>query len=236
MCAGDEVMATRFALADGSNTWARPVDATPDDIGSSSSNGGTIIGAHADRVYVYGSDDRSLADGMTTPTRYTIRSLDAETGKAIWTTATGDSEEATELSSDQGDSIAVTEGGIATYGKRGEQYAQARRRRHHRHERDTPRPHHRRARWTVQVKGEQHIVGQTDGRLILLGTGGTHCTMTLLNVRLRRRPRGRPADRQTALGEQLHRGAFGPPTASATHLYLASPNGRLAALDVRTGA
>ncbi|MFE5922613.1 hypothetical protein [Streptomyces sp. NPDC056468] len=56
-------------------TWARPVDATPDDIGSSSSNGGTIIGAHADRVYVYGSDDRSLADGMTTPTRYTIRAI-----------------------------------------------------------------------------------------------------------------------------------------------------------------
>ncbi|MGW6736909.1 hypothetical protein [Streptomyces sp. NPDC055013] len=82
MCAGDEVLATRFALASGSNTWARPHGRHP--------------------------------------------------------------------------------------------------RRHHRHERLDPTTG--RARWTVQVKGEQDIVGQTGERLILLGTGGTHRTMTLLNA------------------------------------------------------
>ncbi|WP_369271041.1 protein kinase [Streptomyces sp. R11] len=304
VCAGDEVMATRFALADGTNTWARPVDATPDDIGSSSSNGGTIIGARAGRVYVYGSDDRSLADGVTTPTRYTIRSLDAETGKVIWTTVTGDSEEATEPSSDQGDSIAVTEGVIATYGKRGEQYALlAADDGTVRWKRTYPDPNDQmcllrsaagegyvvcqkfagdditgtsvtrldpatgRARWTVQVKGEQDLVGQTDGRLILLDTGGTHRTMTLLNassavlttVRLSKaQPEGStpvllrgtlyftlPSGGVRAVSPRTGRQLWesnstvehsGPPTASATHLYLASPSGRLAALDVRTGA
>lgn len=35
-------MATRFALADGSNRWARPIDATPDDIGSSTHHAMTL--------------------------------------------------------------------------------------------------------------------------------------------------------------------------------------------------
>ncbi|MGW1608517.1 outer membrane protein assembly factor BamB family protein [Streptomyces sp. NPDC002285] len=124
-----------------------------------------------------------------------------------------------------------------------------------------------RARWTVQVKAEQDIVGQADGRLILLGTGGTHRTMTLLNVssavlttvRLSKaQPEGStpvllrgtlyftlPSGGVRAVAPRTGRQLWesnstvehsGPPTASATHLYLASPNGRLAALDVRTGA
>ncbi|MGF0171581.1 PQQ-binding-like beta-propeller repeat protein [Streptomyces sp. Marseille-Q5077] len=297
-------MATRFALADGSNTWARPVDTTPDDIGSSSSNGGTIIGAHADRVYVYGSDDRSLADGITTPTRYTIRSLDAETGKAIWTTATGDSEEATSPAATRatpspslrGSSPPTASEGSSTPcsppttarsagsartpirmircacsaapPERVRGLPEVRRRRHHRVAGVTRLdPTTGRARWTVQVKGEQDIVGQTDGRLILLGTGGAHRTMTLLNassavlatVRLSKaQPEGStpvllrgilyftlPSGGVRAVaprtGRQLwesnstveHSGPRPPPPPTSTWL---PPNGRLAALDVRTGA
>lgn len=122
VCAGDEVLATRFALADGRNTWSLPIDATADDIGSSSSSGGgTIIGTRDGRVYAYGSDDRAVGadDDGSTAVRYTIQSLDAETGKVIWKTVTGDGEETAEPSSDQGASTAVTEGVITTYGKRG---------------------------------------------------------------------------------------------------------------------
>ncbi|MGK5693060.1 hypothetical protein ACSNOJ_09115 [Streptomyces sp. URMC 128] len=37
------------------------------------------------------------------------------------------------------------------------------------------------------------------------------------------------------MGQQPHRGTAGPPAASATHLYVASPSGRVVALDAVTG-
>ncbi|MFI1719559.1 serine/threonine-protein kinase [Streptomyces sp. NPDC020489] len=125
VCAGDEVMATRFALADGENTWALPIDPTADneDFSSSSSGGGTIIGTREGRVYVYGADDRPDADKSSYLTRYTVQALDAETGKVIWRTVTADGEDGTEPSSDQGASAAVPEGVISVYGRTGSQLA-----------------------------------------------------------------------------------------------------------------
>lgn len=302
VCAGDDVMASRFALADGSNTWARPIDETADDNGSSDS--GTIIAARSGRVYTYGADDRTADENEFTTYRYTIQALDAETGKVIWKTVTGDSDEATEPNTEQGYSTAVPEGVITVYGAKGQQYAllgaddgKVR------WKRPIPSPATQacllrsaarnaylvcqqwgeedvtgtsvaqldpatgRPRWTVRLKGEKDIAGQADGRLVVLDTVGTRRMLTLINptshvlttVRLSRtQPEGTTP---TLLGDTLYftssSGSVravapdsgrqlwesnstvessGPPTANASHLYLASPSGRLAALNLRTGA
>ncbi|MEY9991347.1 serine/threonine protein kinase/outer membrane protein assembly factor BamB [Streptomyces sp. V4I8] len=302
VCAGDDVMATRFALADGRNTWARSIDETADDIGGG--DAGAIIAARSGRVYVYGADDRTVGEDEFNPTRYTVQALDAETGTVIWKTVTGDSDEATEPNSDQGFSTAVPEGVITVYGAKGQQYAlldaddgkvrwkrpmpspatqicllrSAARKAYlvcqQWGEEDVTHtsiaqldPATGRPRWTMRVNGEQDIVGQTDGRLVVLNTTGTRRTLTLINatshvlttVRLSQtQPEGATP---TLLGDRLYftssSGSVravapdtgrqlwesnstvespGPPTASASHLYLASPSGRLAALNLRTGA
>lgn len=300
VCAGDDVMATRFALADGSNTWARPIDDTPDELGSGDL--GTVIAARGGRVYVYGADDRT--EGDVNPSRYTVQALDADTGRVIWKTVTGDGQEATEPNSEQGFSVAVPEGVVAVYGARGQQYALL--------DADTGKirwkrplpdpdtqmcllrsaarhaylvcqkwtddavsstsfaqldPATGRPRWTVTVDKDQDIVGQADGRLVVLGTTGTRRTITLVNaashvVTTVRLSESQPETSTPTLlngtlyvtfpsgsvravapdsGRRLWESnstveSAGRPTASATHLYLASPSGRLAALNVRTGA
>ncbi|MGW4166284.1 serine/threonine-protein kinase [Streptomyces chartreusis] len=299
VCAGDDIMATRFALADGSNTWARPIDDTPDELGSGDL--GTVIAARGGWVYVYGADDRT--EGDVNPSRYTVQALDADTGRVIWKTVTGDGQEATEPNSDQGFSVAVPEGVVAVYGARGQQYALL--------DADTGKvrwkrplpdpdaqmcllrsaarhaylvcqkwtddavsstsfaqldPATGRPRWTVTVDKDQDIVGQADGRLVVLGTTGTRRTITLVNaashvvttVRLSEPqpetstptllngtlyvtfPSGSVRAVAPDSGRRLWESnstveSAGRPTASATHLYLASPSGRLAALNVRTG-
>ncbi|WP_405737189.1 serine/threonine-protein kinase [Streptomyces sp. NBC_00028] len=305
VCAGDEIMATRFALADGTNTWGRPIDPTAEDsdFGSSSSGAGTIIGARDGRVYVYGADDRPTSDQASYPTRYSVQALDAETGKVAWKTVTADSEDGTEPSSDQGASAAVPTGVVTVYGRSGNQYAlldaetgQVR------WKRPLPNPNRYmsllrsaggqaylltakytseniestsvsqldpatgKPRWTVKVKGEIDIVGRHDGRLVLVNTTGTRRALTLIRtdthivttVKLAEpQPEGaaptlaggtlyftlsngsiRAVVPET--GRQLWEGnsgveLSGPPTASRTHLYLASPSGRLAAVNRTTG-
>ncbi|MFI9829480.1 protein kinase [Streptomyces sp. NPDC051913] len=305
VCAGDEIMATRFALADGTNTWGRPIDPTAEDsdFGSSSSGAGTIIGARDGRVYVYGADDRPTSDQASYPTRYSVQALDARTGEVAWKTVTADSEDGTEPSSDQGASAAVPTGVVTVYGRSGNQYAlldaetgQVR------WKRPLPNPNRYmsllrsaggqaylltakytsediestsvsqldpatgRPRWTVKVKGEVDIVGRHDGRLVLVNTTGTRRTLTLIRtdthivtaVKLAEpQPEGaaptlaggtlyftlsngsiRAVVPET--GRQLWEGnsgveLSGPPTASRTHLYLASPSGRLAAVNRTTG-
>ncbi|MFF4045304.1 PQQ-binding-like beta-propeller repeat protein [Streptomyces chartreusis] len=300
VCAGDDVMATRFALADGSNTWARPIDDTPDELGSGDL--GTVIAARGGRVYVYGADDRT--EGDVNPSRYTVQALDADTGKVIWKTVTGDGQEATEPNSEQGYSVAVPEGVVAVYGAKGQQYAlldadtgEVR------WKRPLPDPDSRicllrsaaghaylvcqkwtddtvtgtsftqldpadgRPRWTVTVAKDQDVIGQADGRLVVLNTTGTRRTITLINaashvVTTVRMSEPQPETATPTLlngtlyvtfpsgsvravapdsGRRLWESnstveSPGLPTASATHLYLASPSGRLAALNVRTGA
>ncbi|MFJ8631420.1 PQQ-binding-like beta-propeller repeat protein [Streptomyces sp. NPDC093568] len=300
VCAGDDVLATRFALADGSNTWARPIDETPDDIGGADL--GTIIAARSGRVYAYGADDRMVGED-TSLTRYTVQALDAESGEVVWKTVTGAGDQATEPNSDQGFSISVPAGVVAVYGSKGHQYAlldaadgKVR------WKRPLPDPDAQmcllrtaarnaylvcqkwaddavsdtslaqldpatgRPRWTVTVKGGQDIVGQADGRLVMLNTTGARRTLTLVNatshivttVRLSETQpeaaapallRGRlcftlPSGNVRAFSPDSGRRLWqsnstvespGPPTASATHLYLASPSGRLAALNLRTG-
>ncbi|WP_372497244.1 outer membrane protein assembly factor BamB family protein [Streptomyces muensis] len=296
-------MATRFALADGRNTWARPIDETADDNGSS--NSGTVIAARSGRVYVYGADDRPAgADGFTSY-RYTIQALDADTGKVIWKTVTGEGDEASEPNAEQGASIGVPEGVITVHGAKGQQYAllgaadgkvrwkrpipdsdtktcllrSAARNAYlvcqtwgeeeggatgtsiSQLDRTTGRP-----RWTVSVDGEKDVVGQADGRLVVLDTTGVRRTLTLIHatshvmttVRLSQpQPEGTTP---TLLGDRLYvtspSGGVravapdsgrqlwesnstvespGIPVATASHLYLASPSGRLAALNLRTG-
>ncbi|MDN3022906.1 serine/threonine-protein kinase [Streptomyces sp. S.PB5] len=306
VCAGDEIMATRFALADGANTWGLPIDPTAEgeEFGSSSSSGGgTIIGARKGRVYVYGADDRPEADQASTPTRYTVQAVDAETGKVIWRTVTADGPEATEPSSDQGASAAVPEGVVSVYGRTGSQLAlldaddgEVR------WKRPLPNPNQYftllrsvggkaylltgkyttgeiqsttvaqldpatgKPRWSVTVKGDMNIAGGHDGRLVLMNTTGVHRALTLINtsthvvttVKLST-PQPETATPtlaggtlyftlsngiiravDPATGRQAWQGdsgieQSGPPTVSRTHLYVASPSGRLAALNRSTG-
>ncbi|MDQ0601746.1 serine/threonine protein kinase/outer membrane protein assembly factor BamB [Streptomyces canus] len=304
VCAGDEIMATRFALADGRNTWARPIDQTADgeDFGSSSSGGGTIIGARDGRVYVYGADDRP-DDEASYPTRYTIQALNAGTGRTIWSTVTADGSDGTEPSSDQGASVAVPAGIMTVYGKTGRQFAlldaddgKVR------WKRPLPNPDQYmtllrssagqaylltgkyttdniestsiaqldpatgKPRWTVKVKGDMDIVGRHDGRLVLVNVTGARRTLTLVNttshvmttVKLAKvQPEGAaptlvngtlyftlsngsirafdPATGRQAWASNSGVEQSGPPTASGTHLYVASPSGRLAALNRSTG-
>ncbi|NUO44875.1 MAG: PQQ-binding-like beta-propeller repeat protein [Streptomyces sp.] len=305
VCAGDEIMATRFALADGTNTWGRPIDPTAEDsdFGSSSSGAGTIIGARDGRVYVYGADDRPGDGEASYATRYTIQALDAETGQVAWKTVTADSTDGTEPSSDQGASVTVPTGVVTVYGGSGNQYAllDAETGRV-RWKRPLPNPNRYmsllrsaggqaylltakytsediestsvsqldpatgKPRWTVKVKGEIDIVGRHDGRLVLVNTTGTRRALTLIKtdthilttVKLAEpQPEGavptlaggtlyftlsngsiRAVVPET--GRQLWEGnsgveLSGPPTASRTHLYLASPSGRLAAVNRTTG-
>ncbi|MFC5217081.1 protein kinase domain-containing protein [Streptomyces coerulescens] len=299
VCAGDDVLATRFALADGSNTWARPIDDTPDDVVGGDQ--GTVIAARGGRVYVYGADNRT--EGDSDHSRYTIQALDADTGKVIWKTITGDGPESTEPSSEQGFSTAVPEGVIAVHGPKGQQYALFDAENGKvRWKRPLPDPDTQmcllrsaarnaylvcrdwtedavsgtsiaqldpatgRPRWTVTVDKDQDIVGQADGRLVALHTTGTRRTLTLINadshivttVRLSEpQPESAtptllngtlyvtfPSGSVRAVAPDTGRRLWdsnstvespGPPTASRTHLYLASPSGRLAALNLRTG-
>jgi len=305
VCAGDEIMATRFALADGANTWGRPMDPTAEDadLGSAGSGAGTIIGARGGRVYVYGADDRPGDDETPYSNRYTIQALDAGTGRVAWKTVTADSADGTEPNSDQGASAAVPAGVVTVYGRTGRQYALLDAETGKvRWKRPLPNPNQYmsllrsvggqaylltarytsdvientnvseldpatgKPRWTVNLKGDANIVGRRDGRLLLLNTTGARRTLTLIKtsthivttVQLAQpQPEAatptltggtlyftlatggiRAVDPDT--GRQLWEGnsgveLAGPPIASGTHLYLASPSGRLAAVNRTTG-
>ncbi|MFE5922612.1 PQQ-binding-like beta-propeller repeat protein [Streptomyces sp. NPDC056468] len=144
---------------------------------------------------------------------------------------------------------------------------EARRRRHHRHERDTPRPHHRprpldrsgqggaghrrtdrrapdAARYGRHAPHDdlaQRVVGRPDDRTAVQGPARGLHPVLLRGTLYFTLPSGGVRAVAPRTGRQLWESNStvehsGPPTASATHLYLASPNGRLAALDVRTGA
>ncbi|GGS49489.1 serine/threonine-protein kinase [Streptomyces violaceus] len=122
------------------------------------------------------------------------------------------------------------------------------------------------ARWTVEAKGAQYLLGQHDGRLVLADTFATDRGLTMIDVSsrvltVRRLAQPRSEDAQAYLvrgtvyftresggvravsprtGRTLWESNStveqqGPPTASATHVYVASPSGRLAALDASTG-
>ncbi|WOT36927.1 protein kinase domain-containing protein [Streptomyces coeruleorubidus] len=297
VCAGADLMATRFALADGRNTWSRPVDRTPD---GASGNEGALIGTGDGRVYGYEADDQNSADSIRTT--YTVNALAADTGKVLWRTDTGAGETATVPDSAQGAATAVPEGVVTFYGAQGDQYAlldaetgdvrwrqpkpdfpdcellSAARRAYlvcatTQEEGKTGRstvsqidPATGKARWTVEVDGSAQVLGQHDGRLVLADTLDTNRGLTLIDVSshvltVRRLAQPRPEDADAYLvrgtvyftrasggvrAVSLRTGRTlwesnssveqqGPPAASATHVYLASPSGRLAALNASTG-
>lgn len=301
VCAGDDVMAARFSLADGRNTWTRMVD--PTDNQSSSSGRGAVIGTRRDRVYVYGADDRDLGTSGSTTTRYTVQALAPGTGKVLWKTVTGDGDGAADPDSVNGSSTAIPEGVVTQYGNQGNSFAllgaadgKVRWK--------VPLPRRAdgcvvrspagrvylicqtgtgsestartsvaqldaatgRAHWTVSTKGMMDVYGQDAGHLVLVEDNVTRRAVTLIDVSSHvlttvRLSRTEPSDATPALvrgilcftlpsgdvravaphtGGQLWQSNStveepGPPTASATRLYLASPSGRLAALDLRTG-
>lgn len=297
VCAGADLMATRFALADGRTTWSRPVDPTPE---GGSGDEGALIGTGRGRVYAYDADDRNAPDGPRTT--YRVHALAPGTGKVLWRTRTGTGEGASVPDSTQGAAVAVPEGVVTFYGDQGDQYAlldagtgDVRWRRPKPDRKDcllhaaggraylvcaTPTdegetgrttvtridPAGGKARWTVEVEGTAYLLGQHDGRLVLADTLDTDRPLTLIDVSshvltARRLTRPRPADadahlvRGTLYFTQASGGIRavspdtgrtlweanssverpGPPAASATHVYLASPSGRLAALNARTG-
>ncbi|MFD5131846.1 protein kinase domain-containing protein [Streptomyces olindensis] len=297
VCAGAELMATRFALADGRTTWSRPVDPTPE---GGSGDEGALIGTGDGRVYAYEADDRNAPNGPRTT--YRVHALAPDTGKMLWRTPTGTGESASVPDSTQGAAVAVPEGVVTFYGDRGDQYAlldadtgDVRWKRPKpdlmdcllhaaagraylvcvtpTDEGETGRttvtridPATGKSRWTVEVEGTAYLLGQHDGRLVLADTLDTDRPLTLIDVAshvltVRRLARPRPADAEAHLvrgtlyfttasggiravspdtGRTLWEANSsveqpGPPAASATHVYLASPSGRLAALNARTG-
>ncbi|MEU0388372.1 protein kinase domain-containing protein [Streptomyces chartreusis] len=121
VCAGAQIMATRFDLADGGPTWTRFVDPTAPD-GLSNSPGG-IIGTNRNRVYAYQADERQLAGGAGPLFAYTVAALAAGTGKVLWRTETADGQLASAPDPEEGSAAAVPEGVVTFYGGQGDQYA-----------------------------------------------------------------------------------------------------------------
>ncbi|MFJ7179559.1 PQQ-binding-like beta-propeller repeat protein [Streptomyces massasporeus] len=306
VCAGSDLMATRFGLADGRNTWSRPVDSTPD---GASGDEGALIGTGDGRVYGYGAEDAEGTSGVGSS--YTVYALAAETGKELWRTPTGSGEmavvpdgpEGAATSVPEGAATSVPEGVITFYGSQGDQYAlldaetgEVRWRQPDpggqgdcvldsaadraylicTAEVDAGRssettvseidPASGKPRWTVESEGSLQMLGRQGGRLVL--TDGLSMTRGLILIdaashKLTERRLAEP--RPEASRAYLVRGTVyftrtsggvravsprtgrtlwesnttlerqGPPTASATHVYFASPSGRLAALNARSG-
>jgi outer membrane protein assembly factor BamB len=299
VCAGSDLMATRFGLADGRNTWSRAVDATPD---GAFGDEGALIGTGDGRVFTYGADDAEGTSGVGSS--YAVHALAADTGKELWRTPTGSGETASVPDSTQGAATAVPEGVVTFYGSQGDQYALL--------DADTgkvrwrqPRPDTRgdcaldsaagraylicatvtndgetaestvseidpatgRARWTVEAEGDLDLLGRQEGRLVFAdGRSTATRDLTLIDVSsheltVRRLAKPRPEESRAYLvrgtvyftrssggvravspstGRTLWESNStlerqGPPAASATHVYFASPSGRLAALNARSG-
>ncbi|MFF9027021.1 protein kinase domain-containing protein [Streptomyces iakyrus] len=301
LCAGAQVMATRFDLAGGRNTWTRLVDATAPE--SPTSAEGSIIGTGRGRVYAYQVDEREMADGAGPLFTYTVSALAAGTGKVLWRTETADGQTASAPDGVKGGAVAVPEGVITSYGGQGEQYAlldtgtgEVRWKRPEpqgadhcllraaaeraylicttgRWEQDTATTTvseigtaDGRPRWTVEAKGAHDLLGRDGGSLVLANTYAPGKGLTLLDVSSRELTAVRVSGKQAeASGAYLRRGTVyftrgsggvsavsprtgrtlwdsnstveqqGPPAASATHVYFASPSGRVAALNVSTG-
>ncbi|WP_432118909.1 protein kinase domain-containing protein [Streptomyces sp. bgisy032] len=299
VCAGAELMATRFGLADGRNTWSRPVDRTPD--GTSGTSDGALIGTGDGRVYGYEGDDQDTANGPLSS--YAVNALDPGSGKVLWRTPVGTGESAVAPDSTQGMATAVPEGVITFYGGQGDQYAlldaetgEVRWKRPKpdtqpdcllrsaagrayllcstvTEEGETGRTEVRqidpatgKAGWTVVVKGTADLLGRHDGRLVLADALRPDSGLTLIDVSshvvtVRRLAEPRPDDANAyllrgtvfftresggvrAVSARTGRTLWdsnssveqqGPPTASATQVFFASPSGRLAALNLRTG-
>jgi outer membrane protein assembly factor BamB len=290
-------MATRFGLADGRNTWSRPVDPTPD---GASGDEGALIGTGDGRVYAYGSEDAEGTSGVGSS--YTVHALAADTGKELWRTPTGSGEMARVPEGPQGAATAVPEGVITFYGSQGDRYAlldagtgKVRWRQPEPQTRGdcvldaaadrayllcTTRADEKAAettvaqidtatgktRWTVEAQGALQLLGRHEGRLVLADGYSTAGGLTLIDVashELTVRPLAKP--RPEGSRAYLARGTVyftsssggvravapltgrtlwesnstlerqGPPTASATHVYFASPSGRLAALNAHSG-
>ncbi|MER7405609.1 protein kinase [Streptomyces sp. NPDC000070] len=300
VCAGDDLMAARFALADGRNTWSLPADPTP---GDSWSDDGAVLGTGDGRVYVYGADVRGPLPTGEPVTRYTVQALAADTGKVLWRTVTGEGANALAPNSDHGAATAVPEGLVTVYGAQGDSYAligtddgEVR------WKRPLPGPSHTcglraaatrpylicatdedeprnartsvaqldpatgKPRWTVRLKGALTLLGQDQGRLVLTRKLGERRDLTRIDTATRAVTTVRlSAPQPDAAATHLAKGTLyftlssgsvravsprtgrrlwesnstverqGTPTVTATHVYLSSPNGRLAVLDAGTG-
>ncbi|MFI8834135.1 serine/threonine-protein kinase [Streptomyces afghaniensis] len=301
VCAGAQIMATRFDLAAGHNTWSRFVDPTAPD--GSSFDEGAIIGTDRGRVYAYEADERQMADGAGPLFTYTVAALAADTGKVLWRTRTALGQTASVPDGEHGGATAVPEGVITLYGEQGDQYAlldadtgEVRWKRPKPQVADdcrmraateraylictTGRWHKGTARtsvsqlsaatgkpsWTVEAKGALDVLGQDGDHLVLADTVSPGGGLTLVDVSSRALTAVRvPAEQSDAAGAYLVRGTVyltrtsggvsaisprtgrtlwdsnstverpGPPAASATHVYVASPSGRVAALNAATG-
>lgn len=298
VCAGSDLMATRFGLADGRNTWSRAVDPTPD---GAFGDEGALIGTGDGRVFTYGADDAEGTSGVGSS--YTVYALAADTGKELWRAPTGSGEMASVPDSTQGAATSVSEGVVTFYGSQGDRYAlldagtgKVRWRQ--------PKPDTRgdcvlesaadrvylictattddeesaestvseiapatgRPRWTVEAEGGLQMLGRQGGHLVFADGRSTARGLTLIDVSsheltVRRLAKPRPEASRAFLvrgtvyftrssggvravspgtGRTLWESNStlerpGPPTASATHVYFASPSGRLAALNARSG-
>jgi outer membrane protein assembly factor BamB len=299
VCAGADLMAARWNLADGGRAWSRLTDPTPDDTGSSES--GDILGVRGDDVLVFGDDEPS-GDDSDSVARHTVESLDAATGKVNWRTVTGEGPYAL-VPADRNTAV-VDEGVITLYGDQADMYAlidaddgEVRWKRPMTaysglttletagkeaylllqpddREEDTARttvmqldPKTGESRWSVEAKGDLKLLGEDkDGRLVLADEYDEDPHLTLIDPATRavRRTALTPAppagyrshmvagtvylawDSGTLRAFTPHTGRRlwennstvehpGPPAASATHVYVASTSGRMAALDIRTG-
>ncbi|MFJ5993829.1 PQQ-binding-like beta-propeller repeat protein [Streptomyces sp. NPDC092370] len=298
VCAGSDLMATRFALADGRNTWSRPVDTTP---GGVFGDEGAIIGTGKGRVYAYGAEDAEGTSGVGSS--YTVHALTADTGKELWRTPTGSGEMARVPDGPRGGATAVSQGVVTFHGSQGDEYAlldaetgkvrwrqpepgawgdcsldsaadraylicttEADDEKRARTTVSQIDPATGTLRWTVKAEGALEMLGPQEGHLVFVDGTSTAHGLTLIDVSSRELTVRRLAKpRPEASRAYLVRGTVyftrgsggvravapltgrtrwesnstlerqGPPTASATHVYFASPSGRLAALNARSG-
>ncbi|MEU2059318.1 serine/threonine-protein kinase [Streptomyces sp. NPDC013455] len=303
LCAGDGIMAARFTLASGRNTWTRPMDPTPAQ--TSASGGGAIIGTRPGAVYVFGADSTDIGSGEDgeSRTRYTVQALEPDTGEPVWSTVV--SENVDGFGPEFTGAVATPAGVVTAYGDAAGSYAlldAAHGEVRWRHklpggangdcgltgaggeaylvcrtaddDGDNARttvarldPATGEARWRITAKGALIPFGQAQGRLVL-GTDPLTdklTGLTLIDADSHVLTTVRLSTPRTASGASVVRGTLyltltsgsvraidprtgrelwqsnstveqpGPPTASSTRLFLASPTGRLAALDLRTG-
>ncbi|MEU9335953.1 serine/threonine-protein kinase [Streptomyces sp. NPDC048290] len=300
VCAGDDLMAAGFGLADGGGAWQRPIDPTP--VSDSSGTRGSVIGTRGDdQVFVYGADESGTP--AATVAAYTVQALSADTGEVLWRTPTGRGERATAPDGEHGGAVAVPEGVIALYGDKSESYALLDA------EDGTPLWQRTRPRdrtgcalsgaaeqayllcrtgqegdgdlrttvslldpgggepfWTTETDGDVTVLGDLDGWLLIAARVGTSRVISRIDTATGT-VEPLPLPDPVPVGAAVHlvqdglyltltsgkvlayaagTGEFrwetnstverqGPPVASTTHLYLASPSGRVAALDLATG-
>ncbi|SDK63533.1 protein kinase domain-containing protein [Streptomyces indicus] len=123
VCAGSDLAAAQFALADGRAGWQLPVDPTPDDF---SGDEGSLIGVRGTTAFVYtNADEPKEKNGEVSSTvHFRILALDTATGRPRWQQQAGHGDDfiVTPPSPDAGGAALLRDGLVAVTGRNGGSY------------------------------------------------------------------------------------------------------------------